>query len=391
MKLPFRMNTIFARMFILNIILVILATIIPQTVFFNYLLKKYDEDTKSYNMKNALDMKNYVDDTILEKVVNIPNIYFSQLQSNDDLTFPMENDMRNLPARIFAVSHKIGDIVNSMEFLDSIDVFYRKGGVLFINTNVYFLDNVATGNSYVDEWMSRYAESAFRTSWFTKERISNGSDRYITAFKRNIPYNADNSESQAIIVININQASINKYIKSMDLQHGEELLIISGDDGKIVAHPDAERIGTDISEHPLGQFVLGSEDRDTADLKNDGKLVTVSFVKSGYNNWKYVSVVSIDAIYVKKRQMVLYILTLCVLAVFVNIAMSFVFTKGAYKPFSLFVKKINNLYKMFHEDETNSTENEYKLLRTLMNSMPSWKQINRSYTIIQYSGLFEET
>ena len=72
MKLPLRFNTIFAKMLLLNIILIILATVIPQTVFVNYILKAYGEDTKQYNMKNAADIKNSVDHMILEKVMISP-------------------------------------------------------------------------------------------------------------------------------------------------------------------------------------------------------------------------------------------------------------------------------------------------------------------------------
>lgn len=368
MKLPVTVNTIFARMLVFNMAMIILATIIPQAVFFNFFTETYDRDAKAYNMKNALEIRNYIDDTIVEKVVNIPNIYFSQLQSNDDFIFPMENDIRHAASRILAISQKIFNITYSMDFLDSIDVYYRAGDVLFINSNVHFLQDVEKGNDYAYEWISRYRDSASELSWFVNEKVGNGADRNVTAFKRNIPYNANNHESKAIVVINIKKDFLDKFIKNMNLQQGESLLIVNKE-GRIVAHQDSSKIGASISDTTLGKFVLQPEASGNKDLKNEGELVTASYVESSYNDWKYVSVLSIEAIHNKNHQMMLYILTLCALLFVVNLAMSFLFTKGAYRPFGVVLDKISKISAVFREEENIQVQNEYQMLEGVINNL----------------------
>lgn len=369
MKLPIRLNTIFARMFLFNVIMIILATLIPQTVFFNYFYKSYEKDTKTHNYKNAVDIKNNLDDTILEKVVNLPNLYFSHLHSNDDFIFPLENNIRNSHSRILSLSQKINDVHTSMEFLDSIDIFYKEGNLLFIDSSIYFLDDISTGNRYAYEWISKYKNNGSNAAWYTNERINNGYERSVISYKRNIPYNAGAGESQAIVVLNLKQSAINKFVKGLDSDQEEYRMIVNGDDGKIVAHPDPGRIGMDISEDELGKAVLQSENGGTKDVKYDGKLMTVSYVKSGYNNWRYVSVVSIDAIYSKNRQMAIYMLVVCGVLFIVNVAMSFVFTKGAYRPFRHIVEKVVRISGVFYGNESIIKENEYRLLDRTFNNL----------------------
>lgn len=368
MKLPLKLNTIFARMLIFNMAMIIMATIIPQAVFFNFFTKTYDDNAKAYNTKNALEIRNYVDETVVEKVVNLPNVYFSQLQSNDDLVFPMENDIRNTPSRILTISQKIFNITSSMDFLDSIDVYYRAGEVLFINSNVHFIQDVETGNDYAFEWISKYRDAASERSWFVNETVKTGAERNVTAYKRNIPYNVSNRESKAIVVINIKQDFLNKFIKNMNLQQ-EEIMLIVNKEGEIVAHQDSSKIGASIADTALGRFVLQPEVSGNKDLKSEGELVTVSYVKSGYNDWKYVSVLSIESIHNKNRQMMLYILTLCVILLVVNLTMSFVFTKGAYQPFGVVLDRIRKLSAVFRGEETALAQNEYQMLEGTIHNL----------------------
>lgn len=369
MKVPFRFNTIFARMFLFNIIMIILATIIPQTVFFNYIFKTYDSDTKTHNLKNAIDMKNNIDDTIIQKVVNIPTLYFSHLHSNDDFIFPLENNITNLPSRILSISQKINDIHNANEFLDSIDIYYKNGNLLFINSNIYFLDDVSAGTDYAYEWITKYKNQESTMSWFTNERINDGVDRNVIAFKRYVPYNANNKDSQAIIVLNINRSYINKYVESYNMLQDEYLMIVNCDDGKIVAHPNSSLVGNYIGDTSLGNLVIESGDRGTSDIKHEDKLITVSYVKSSYNNWKYISVVSIDAMHKKNQQMIIYILVLCIILFIVNIVMSFVFTRGAYRPFRPMLEKVSNISNHFYGNDNPIDENEYNLIDRTINNL----------------------
>ncbi len=79
-------------------------------MFLNYFKNIYDSEIVKYNMQAVTQTQYYVDEQILEKVISIPNQYFTEIDGNSELVYPLYNDIRNEFSKINNISTRIASI-----------------------------------------------------------------------------------------------------------------------------------------------------------------------------------------------------------------------------------------------------------------------------------------
>lgn len=359
--IPLSFKTMFSRIMLFNLILVILATMISSGVFLNYFKNVYDDEIVKYNMQTVKQTQYYVDEQIIEKVINIPNQYFTEIDGNSELVYPLYNDIRNELSRINDISTRLASIKSTMDFIDTINVYYVKSDLLFTNAGVQFLDNSASMRVVDIGWLDALRNTDTNVLWLTRN-VSVG-DKVDSAdvYVRSIPYFSSRDNRQAVIAITINKGAIYKRIANISSDAAEKFILISGE-GNIILDNTGEAQTAFKNDESIVKRILTLGDSGKFETEINGKLCVLSFVKSQYNSWKYVSVVSIDDFYKKSNQLIKFLVLVGILLLFINIVFSILFTKTAYKPIASIIKMVSGLYGAFSGNETDNSNSEYKLL-----------------------------
>lgn len=146
-------------------------------------------------------------------------------------------------------------------------------------------------------------------------------------------------------------------------------IYIFNNDGLIISHTDNKYIGKHISEVEYNQELLNqSKNNESGYFKSkvDETSVIVSYQRSLYSDWVYVSVATMDAISSAKNLIFRVILLISLLAIFIGILMSLCAAKKLFKP----IKSIANYcLKIPYNTEKTREKNEYSLISKTINNM----------------------
>ena len=356
-KFRIEFNTIFSRILLFNLFIVIGVTVIPFSAFTNYFINAYNSQINQYNMQVVRQTQNYIDDTMIAKIVGIPNTFFSELDINYELTYPYYNDISNNAVVIQEINNRIHNIMGTYDFISGINVYYLKSNMIFSNSGVSFMNDesfpkTVQGHEQIVDLLKNTGSA---TQWFTGVVLLSEQDASPGIFVKCLPYSTSVSSRKAVLAISFKQDFFYQFVEEIQLNKNEKLLIVDPQ-GNVILSTDTKQNQTKL-DGDLQQAIT----QDTSGMLNaklDGEQSVISFSKSSYNDWIYVSATSVESYYEQSRQMRSLILICLLLLLPINMLLSAVWTKKAHKP----LLKILDTIKSFSSEKSSVEENEYRML-----------------------------
>lgn len=368
-------NTVFSRVLLFNLLLVIIVTILPQLIFLNSFKSNYKDEINRNNMQMVAQVQKSIDGQVLEKAVMLPVMYLSELPSNEDLTYALNNDITKEPNKIGNIRNKLMDIKSTLTFLDSFDLYYTKGNLFFMDSGVQFLDDASSGKMHDMEWVNRVRKADMNVVWLPTRHVEWYQPRNIISFVRRIPFNVSKEDIKAVAIVNINEEVLHNHIKDVK-SFNEGAVFIVDESGNIVSHSDRSMLQKNIQDTEYFKNILQSGGSGIFQANINGKLNVVSFMKSTVNDWRYISIASIDQFYKQSYQLEKFLLAVGLLLLLVNLLVSILFTKKAHEPVNNMIKTIRAMAVKFSGD-SGAVESEYKFLsNTIKNIEVKMEDLN---------------
>lgn len=169
-----------------------------------------------------------------------------------------------------------------------------------------------------------------------KDPISSQSCPYMISLVKQLPHIT--IHKYALAIANIPACSITGLITDGE---GQEEILVVNEDGQIILHKDRTMIGQPLSGHPVAQAELamkGASGQLHAEL--DGRPYTVTYMKSAFNGWTYMSVVSIDQLTSESRQIGWFTLAVSLLILLLCFGIVWLSTNKLYRPLNRLVTAI---------------------------------------------------
>ncbi|MCU6797355.1 helix-turn-helix domain-containing protein [Paenibacillus sp. WQ 127069] len=356
-----KMNTVYSRILIFNILLVIIISLVPQVLYIHYFSTAYNEEIMRQSTQDVNKLKYAVDETILDRVIRLVNIYFSDIPSNEILAYPLTHDISGNGFKIAEVSNYLTDIPYKLNFLQSVEVWYTAGNVYINDKYNSYLDSASSRKSLDDAWIDVLRNQETPNRWLAP-RISMPLNMPVITYLSNIPLIDKISNRQAVVAINIKESAIHNLIQSSPTDG--EVLFILDEAGNVLVHSDKQWIGHNFNQKDYIQTLLQTDDG-TFESSVEGVQSVVSYSKSKYNNWKYVSVISIDKLYQKSQQLTHYLIITTIILLTVSLLLSIYVTHRANKPLRRVIQTILNLGNAEGQLEK-GTKSEYTLLHNVI-------------------------
>lgn len=153
----FQIKSIYSRLLLFNIILIVIATVLPEAVMSEYFERRYKEKLEEINYENIKKVRDFTDETVFEQLIGAYVANFSDQPSNDILIAPTYRNVREDAYTLLQISRKLEAIKEAYPFINRVDVYYLYNDLLFCGENVFFLDNGRRKN-----YTRRYVRASVR-------------------------------------------------------------------------------------------------------------------------------------------------------------------------------------------------------------------------------------
>lgn len=334
-----RWNTVHSRILLVNMVLVILIACVPQLLYIPYFTNTYNQEIRRQSAQNVNKLKYAVDETILDRVIRLTNIYFSDIPSNEVLTYPLTHDISANGSKIAEVSNFLTDIPYKLNFLQSVEVWYTAGNVYINDKYSSYLNSPGSRKSLDEDWIDTLKNLPTPNRWLPPREAPLTNATVIT-YLSNIPLIDSLANRQAVVAINIKESAVHNLIQASPAD-GEVLFVVD-ESGRVLVHSDRARVGQLLGDKDYIRELLQA-DSGAFEASVDGVQSVVAYAGSRYNQWKYVSVISIDALYQKSKQLRQFLIGTTLLLLVVSLLLSVYVTHRANKPLRGIIQTILKL------------------------------------------------
>lgn len=209
------------------------------------------------------------------------------------------------------------------------------------NSGIYKLENYP-GSLYLNEFIKKpgYSFWVDELSMNPRQASENPSGMDSICLVKKWPLFIANPSYLAIMKIPHSQLS--RLIS--DNENLGQVMII-GEDGRVIAHPDRNEWGKDYNSTVYYQTLAASDEKTGSfTVQIDGMDYGINYLKSDYNNWTYLSIISISDLLKESKAIGWFTFYACMAVITVVNAAAFIISNKIYRP-------VEKLYKLVVGDQ----------------------------------------
>lgn len=333
---------------------ILLIPIVVISGFSNANMRNLYTEIIRSNMQNSLHTimditENALDDA--EKIV-------VQLTFNDKLKRMWDSKISDLKATavdVYAIRDvldSVADIVNSNKNIESVYI-YNKNDDYIITSDKRI---IKPEDVFEKEWINEYMNNLDRVIWLQSEEARDNGVA-IPVISALYPIANYSGLFNGVIVVNISQVRMLNYVDLSDNSY----VFISSNDKRFLSSISKSVIPADRFDTVINSISTKRE-RQGAFFENFNKRdFLISYSKSSYNNWYYVSANPVSEIY-KEINRFTYLIIIIALVIFVcGLIIAYFLSKKFYNPVKRLVEDIKKRNK-----NNVSFKNEWKYIEGIL-------------------------
>jgi two-component system response regulator YesN len=326
-------SRIFKRLLVYNLIAVLVVSLVPQFVFYRIFMGMYNKEIQGLNMQTVRQFQNAVDEPVLKEMVDFPNLHLSELESNEALVYPLTHDISRNSSAILKVAGRIDDIKNNTQYLHSIDLYYPRGNLLFLGDRVCMLNESECELGARSEWFKSFTETDINIDWLEAREAGAHDPSRIASYVRSIPFFGSKELRQGVVAVNLDLAELDIMLQELK-PFAEGALLIVDASGSVIAHNYGSELPPDYLTDEVRSKLTNVSEEGMFDAKVAGQASVVSFIPSRYNDWRYVSITSMESAYRKSTQIRSWMLAIGAAFLGANVIVTVWLTNRAHRPIS---------------------------------------------------------
>lgn len=392
-------KTLLIRLILCFILITIITLICSSYFTYNYFSSSFKDEITSLNHRVLDQLSAFSDEFLLKSINELAlNIIMNETQ-NPDFDIFLNDSLKNRSEVLLNLHQKLNSMAfSNRDIVDSIYIHSKNNKMIVASNFIKYIDDASLQKS-TDEFncISKFYASGSSILWLNTRNTKIYSDTYkstgdIITVLCSYPLSSIGEEIQGCVAINIKEDALNKYLVKFNAINYGNLLIIDNS-GKIISHSDKSSLYRNISSESFVKEILRLNTPKDFIMIFDKDEHVVSFNRSKYNNWSYVSIIPTEMFYAHDYQIKRKIFIISLVILILVLAISNIFSYTIYIPF----KKIIDKYRALSATDSGTTYknlNEYKLLDRMFNNMSSkisdlQETLSRNVNMIRHNFLYE--
>ncbi|WP_245809744.1 helix-turn-helix domain-containing protein [Cohnella massiliensis] len=250
--------------------------------------------------------------TVLKRAMGNP------LSVND---FTLYDNLRNELRHMQSFDTRLEDVV----------LINRDYNWMVKNSGLYRFDEYAHYDE-IDELVDSSGDSAWMlnpSDWFySEENAGSAPCRYSISLAKKLPVNG--LDKSGLALANIPACALQDFL-SGNAERDDRLMVV-GEDGRLLLHPDPELIGQPLEAAGLAETDKFSGDSGQFRADIDQQPYSVTYYRSPYNNWTYVSFTSIGSLTKESDKIGMYTLLVCLFMLLFMLSLAWIGSRRMYSP-----------------------------------------------------------
>lgn len=362
-------HAFFIKLFVsFTLIIVILISIIYGISYRAMLVNSETEIGKSSinNLQMADTTMQQLNDSLYKDCVNLslnkPVVNMINYLGDADITTPDEI------VNIMQILDLLSNLVRTNSIYDSIYLYLNEFPYIFTSSNGL----VSIENFKDDEWMkylNQYYQEKYPISFVNTRAISKSeynltkNGEFVTTYI--YPFNPYTSSLDGAIIINISESTINKMING-NAGGSERSVFIMNKGGEVISNSDTSMLCKNISSESYIKTILKDSSQSGYFFhEEDSVRMLISFYKSDFNDWIYVSKFPIGVLTQSQNRIRNSSLLLALLIMVLGVGIVFIVSRRIYKPIDTVVKTIKSGKWVSLQDDEDEMSIIYKVLNTI--------------------------
>lgn len=360
-------------------------------IYVNIFNKNFEKEIKESNKRLLTQVQINIDKNLLEKVSSIINENFLDPYANSvPLSFFTDVDQRNAHIVLGGFRSIYNTLVNS-GYIDSICLYRKRDNTTLatdegVRYNIFSQDSKTPPSIYYHTVKSVDNLSESRI-WVSPGANSNYySDKSIITYIQSIPIYSTLKESEGYIIINIDQRKLLSEANKI-YGHNEDVILIDSD-GTVFAHSNSSGFtGDSILDGSLDTILNSDEGFKLGEI--NGKQMGITWIKSDYNNWKYISVVPVEHLNKASEAVTRVIVLSLVFFIVLSLIGLKVITSTLFSPFIKLIGKVKDYFGPTEKggNDLNYIDNVFSYLSVKVEDMEG--TIRKNQSIIKYKTIMD--
>lgn len=217
-----------------------------------------------------------------------------------------------------------------------------------------------------DAIIERYDSLPYKSAWIIEEESQvlfdssegNSCDHYINLVKK-LPLNSNKKTGIAIAYV-----PVCDFTDMLTSHLDSESLMVLDENYNVIAHSDHEKIGTNFSSQSfVSELNTLSNDHGQYDIALNASDYKVTYRKSAYNNWTYISVIKISELNKQSHSIGWFTLLISIVILLGALLFSFIASNRLYAPINRITTTLSNSLSSINQsgkkvDEFSMIENQ---------------------------------
>ncbi|WP_248929802.1 helix-turn-helix domain-containing protein [Paenibacillus hamazuiensis] len=345
------MKQAFLRLTFLNAAMIVLITVIPSVVYLHLFGENMNEQVNRLNEQMVTEFRNSLDDSIVKEAIRMTDLYLTERGINETLIYPFTHDITGDTSRILAVADQLKDLKNGYPFIESVDIYYRAGNLMFMGPNVCFMNLRTCDVSGRQVWLQKFTESDSHVAWMQLQIKEQTASRTWISYIRSYPFFSTAAGRQGIIAVNMDETYVREKIKALRFADKRKLWVVDPQGQVLSSNTEP---GQPLPKEVADKLLSYGGEEGKFNAKIGGEPSVVSFAVSPYSKWYYVSAASLKEYNEKTVELRNGLILVGALLLLANLAVGLLIFYRAQKPIrTLFTKFSNDLDEMKERWERN--------------------------------------
>ena len=389
-----RRDKFFARMLLLSTMLVMVAVTIIAVAVYSYSSRQIKSSMAEVSIKSLNQIESFADTYVFRSVEIFAVQNFVSVQPDSSIA-KIYGDGELGSSFLYDYYSRLSSMTNADSFVESVHIYVPHRNIIVSSDGISYLDDGSKPTRFTEEKKEQFERALSGEKWIYTYTNSNG-ENVITLLIKYSPYAA--AIPRAIIAVDIKEENIQSAFDNIASDTSANVAIIN-ENGKMISNSDKSLLFEDISDKKYIRQILETDEESGYFISRvNGRKMLVSFFKSRYNDWSYISTRDIDVVFVTNKFILSFTAIIYILVIIVGVIGSYLISKNYYTPIrnlADFVSPVTGSSKTddaysFLSREIYGLGDDIKKYKKLKNDILPIAKNNFAYELTHNKGLSKE-